>query len=98
MSIEQIANGGGKIGTGTGLSYRQVVTSLHKLEDKGFITIRKRKGWTSEYTLVLQQVQAGGEKSGSTPLNEVQALKENRKNVYTLFKHNPFWTKIDQRS
>ena len=83
MSIEQIANGGGKIGTGTGLSYRQVVTSLHKLEDKGFITIRTRKGWTSEYTLVLQQVQAGGEKSGSTPLNEVQALS-NEQNASTI--------------
>ena len=61
ISISQFNRGGGKLGGGTGLSQRQVITAVKALEQKGYITVEKRLGHTNKYSLVVQEVHRGSE-------------------------------------
>ncbi len=63
ISLSQFSRGGGKIGNGTGLSQRQIITAVKKLKKKGFIQVKKQKGETNEYSLVVQKIHQTGEKS-----------------------------------
>ena len=71
ISLSQFEKGGGKLGNGTGLSQRQVITAIRELERKGYISIKKQTGKTNEYSLVVQKMHQGSEKTatGSGALN-----------------------------
>ena len=65
VSLSQIQKGGGGLGNGTGLSLRQIITATRGLEKKGFIRVKRLQGQTNEFSLVVQEVHRGGEKSDS---------------------------------
>lgn len=83
ISLTQFEKGIGKNDKGTGLSQRQIVTAIKGLESKGYILIKKDRGRTNEYSLVVQKMHQGSEKTatGSGALN---ALATGEKSAYTI--------------
>jgi hypothetical protein len=83
ISLSQFQKGGGRIGGGTGLSQRQIVTAIKGLESKGYILIKKDRGRTNEYSLVVQKMHQGSEETatGSGALN---ALATSEDSAYTI--------------
>lgn len=83
ISLSQFSSGGGKIGSGTGLSKRQIIISIKKLEEKGFILVKKEKYQTNEYFLVVQEVHQSSEKS-ILDTGELNALTTGENNTHTI--------------
>lgn len=83
ISLSQFHKGGGKIGKGTGLSQRQIITAVKKLQYKGYISVTKQKGKTNEFSLVVQIMHQNSEKTtpGSGALN---AHQTNAKITHTI--------------
>ena len=87
ISLSQIQKGGGKIGGGTGLSQRQIITSIKGLERKGFIVVEREFGMTNKYSLVVQEVHRGSEEidNGSS---ELSAKAGSEESSYTVDKES----------
>lgn len=85
ISLSQFSTGGGKIGSGTGLSKRQIIISIKKLEEKGFILVKKQKYQTNEYLLVVQEVHQPSEKS-ILATGELNALTTSENSTHTIDK------------
>lgn len=67
ISLSQFAKGGGNIGNGTGLSQRQIVTAVQKLESKGYIHVKRQIGRINEYRLVMQEMQRSNKEISQVP-------------------------------
>ncbi len=85
ISLSQFQRGGGRIGKGTGLSQRQIVTAVHELEAKGYIRVIRLLGKTNKYSLVVQEMQRGHEET-ATGTNKESANDTNANIAYTLDK------------
>lgn len=85
ISLSQIQSGGGKIGGGTGLSQRQIITSIKGLERKGYIIVERGLGITNKYSLAVQEVHRGSEESDNGS-NKISAKVSNEESAYTTEK------------
>lgn len=86
ISLSQFQHGGGKIGKGTGLSQRQIVTAIKGLESKGYILVTKEKGKTNRYELVVQKMHQGSEETATSSgaLNALVANETYKKSANTI--------------